>query len=129
MSHTPKTQRAIKAYGFYKCVDAFRKHDRDGEGASTVGFYLGLKTNQADAAINAGREIVESASVRVSYTSEAGRTETTVDGLSILDGYPRVGDCYAPSRDELRNKVIVAHLNKVAADADGFPVWTSFRVL
>lgn len=123
MNHySPKTKRAIKAYGFDVCVDAFRKHDRDGEGGSTVGFYLGLKTNQADAAINAGREIVESASVRVSYTNDAGRAETVVDGLAILDGYPKVSDCYTPSRTELRNKVIVARLNRVA------PGWTSFQV-
>ena len=128
MRYTPNTQRAIKAYGFYKCVDAFRKHDRDGEGASTVGFYLGLKTNQADAAINAGREIVGVSALTVSYTTADGRKETKIDGLKLLDSYPKVPDCYAPSREEVRNKVIIAHLNKVAADADGFPVWTSFQV-
>lgn len=60
MKFTTKTNRAIKAYGVDVCREAFRLHKENGEGASTVGFYLGLKTRQADAAIDAGREITAS---------------------------------------------------------------------
>ena len=52
-----KTKRAINKYTEKVCRQAFLLHNRDGEGASTVGIYLGLKTNQANAAINAGREL------------------------------------------------------------------------
>ena len=51
------TTRAIKNYGMDTCRKAYEMHSRDGEGASTVGHYLGLTTRQADAAINAGREL------------------------------------------------------------------------
>lgn len=54
-----KTERAVSKYGFANCVQAFEMHTRDGEGASTIGFTLGLTTRQADAAINAGQEIHE----------------------------------------------------------------------
>lgn len=51
------SRRAVCAYTFEVCVLAFALH-RSGEGASTVATYTGLKTtSQADAAINAGREI------------------------------------------------------------------------
>ena len=97
MTFSPKTQRAIKSYGYDTCLDAFRMHDRDGEGGSTVGFYLGLKTNQADAAINAGREIVEAASLKVRYyTAENGHAEAKVDGLLILEGLKATDQgCYS----------------------------------
>lgn len=54
--YSAKTQRAIAKYTEAKCLRAYRLNI-DGEGASTIGIYLGLTTNQADAAINAGREI------------------------------------------------------------------------
>ena len=57
-TYSTKTQRAIKAYGADVCVRAFRMHDTDGEGGQTIGFYLRITTRQADAAIDAGREIV-----------------------------------------------------------------------
>lgn len=53
---SPKTRRAVAKYGRKACVDAYSIH-QEGNGASTVGFYLNLTTQQADAAINAGREI------------------------------------------------------------------------
>lgn len=53
---SPATRRAIANYGESICRKAYELHQR-GEGASTVGFYLDLKTRQADAAINAGREL------------------------------------------------------------------------
>ncbi len=55
--YSRKTSQAIAKYGKDKCIRAHRMHTDDGEGASTVGFYLGLTTRQADAAINAGEEI------------------------------------------------------------------------
>lgn len=56
-TYTSKTRDAIANYGLGKCAEAFALHHLDGEGASTVGTYLGLKTRQADAAINAGEEM------------------------------------------------------------------------
>ena len=56
MNYSSKTERAIKNYGYDTCREAFRMH-KQGDGASTIGFYLNLKTRQADAAIDAGEEI------------------------------------------------------------------------
>jgi hypothetical protein len=56
-AYSSKTQRAIAKYTKAACIEAHRMHSIDGEGGSTVGFYLGLTTRQADAAINAGQEI------------------------------------------------------------------------
>jgi hypothetical protein len=53
-----KARTALKAYGHETCVQAFFRNELDGEGASTVGFYHGLTTRQADAAIDAGREFL-----------------------------------------------------------------------
>ncbi|ELN4740302.1 hypothetical protein [Pseudomonas aeruginosa] len=53
-------KRAIASYGRQKCVDAFEM-TKPGDGASTIGFSLGLTTNQADAAIAAGREMAAGA--------------------------------------------------------------------
>lgn len=125
MAYSTKTQRAIKTYGYDACVKAFRMHDRDGEGGSTVGFYLGLKTRQADAAIDAGREIAEAATMRLRYyTAEAGHAETKVDGLTVLDAFPKVPGCYSPSRAQVRAEVAVAHLKRVVPN----PV-LSFQIL
>ena len=49
-----KTRTALKAYGHETCAKAFLLHHCDGEGGRTVGFYMGLTTRQADAAIDAG---------------------------------------------------------------------------
>jgi hypothetical protein len=59
MQMTKNTKAAIAKYGFETCRKAFDRHNLNGEGANTVGFYLKLTTRQADAAINAGREIAE----------------------------------------------------------------------
>ena len=53
------TRRAIRKYGEKTCLEAYRMGEIEGNGGSTVGFYLGLTTRQADAAINAGRELVK----------------------------------------------------------------------
>jgi hypothetical protein len=52
-----KTKRAIQRYGMQVCIKAHELNCKDGEGASTIGIYLGLTTRQADAAIDAGREL------------------------------------------------------------------------
>ena len=58
-AHTAATRRAIKNYGKNACVEALRRAEELGEGANTIGFMLNLTTNQADAAINAGRELAK----------------------------------------------------------------------
>jgi hypothetical protein len=52
-----KTSQAIAKYGRQTCIDAYDLH-RQGNGARTIGFYLNLTTNQADCAIDAGRDII-----------------------------------------------------------------------
>ncbi len=49
-------KRAIKAYGLGVCTRAYAEW-KQGNGASTIGWGYGLTTRQADAAINAGREL------------------------------------------------------------------------
>jgi hypothetical protein len=58
MNVSKLAKKAIGKYGLSTCLKAFELHQQ-GNGASTVGFELGLKTNQADAAINAGREYMK----------------------------------------------------------------------
>ena len=57
--YTKKTQRAIAKYGADVCMSAYHEHSHIGNGARTVGLEWGLTTGQADAAINAGREMEE----------------------------------------------------------------------
>jgi len=57
MAYTLKTEKAIAKYGKEICEKAFKLHEGDGEGARTIGFEFKLTTRQADAAINAGREL------------------------------------------------------------------------
>lgn len=56
-TYTHRTRRALAAYGLDKCRAALRMNEVDGEGAYTVGQRLGLTTRQADAAIDAAREV------------------------------------------------------------------------
>jgi len=51
-----EAKRAIANYGAGVCLDAYRQ-TLTGDGARTIGFGLNLTTNQADAAIEAGREM------------------------------------------------------------------------
>jgi len=46
-------QNAFKKYGRDVCRHVYHLNRHDGEGANTIGFYLGLTTRQADAAIDA----------------------------------------------------------------------------
>lgn len=59
MELSASTKRAVKAYGAAVCVACYEQN-LDGEGASTIGItngHIKLTTRQADAAINAGREL------------------------------------------------------------------------
>ena len=56
MKTSKKTKKAIEKYGINTCREAY-KLSLEGNGASSIGIDLGLTTNQADAAINAGREL------------------------------------------------------------------------
>lgn len=62
MTYSTTTKRAIAKYGASACVRAFTIHSVYGEGAYTVAHgydVAGITTTRAaDAAINAGREIV-----------------------------------------------------------------------
>lgn len=51
-----KAKRAVKNYGVGVCLDAYRMTD-SGDGARTIATNFNLTTNQADAAIDAGREL------------------------------------------------------------------------
>jgi hypothetical protein len=56
---TTATKRAVKRYGETLCRKAYELHQEHGNGARTVAYMLGLPgTNAADAAIDAGRELV-----------------------------------------------------------------------
>jgi hypothetical protein len=60
------TKAAIEKYGEELCIRAVMLNERDGEGASTIACYLGLPgVKQADAAINAGRELATVRGVKV----------------------------------------------------------------
>jgi len=52
-------KRAIKKYTKEVCLKAVKMNEDEGMGGNTIGFYLGLTTNQADAACNAGRELLK----------------------------------------------------------------------
>jgi hypothetical protein len=49
--------RAVQKYGLDECVKAYTRN-QEGYGASTIAFENHWRTNQADAAINAGREYI-----------------------------------------------------------------------
>ena len=101
MKYSTKTQRAINSYGHDACRKAYRLHVVDGEGASTIGFYLNLKTRQADAAIDAGREIEASLRLTVwGHVEEVGNVVFVVSGDEWLSEIPAVSGCYdLPKRD------------------------------
>lgn len=52
-----KSARAVQKYGLDECIKAYAKN-QEGYGASTIAFENRWKTNQADAAINAGQEYI-----------------------------------------------------------------------
>jgi len=61
MTYSAKTQTAISKYGKEACILAYKMNLR-GNGARTIAAECAITirtTNQADAAINAGRELCE----------------------------------------------------------------------
>ena len=56
MKHSRRTRDALAKYGPEVCTEAYRRHCA-GDGASTIGYCMKLTTRQADAAIDAGREL------------------------------------------------------------------------
>ena len=54
---TKNAKRAVEKYSEAKCRRAFYMNRYQGEGSSTIGIYLGLTTNQADAACIAGEQL------------------------------------------------------------------------
>lgn len=65
-------RRTIAKYSEATCREAWELHSR-GEGGRTVGFYLGLTTRQADAAINAGRALSQDETTLAAATGYAER--------------------------------------------------------
>ena len=126
---TPNTRRAIKAYGFDKCLRAWEMHDKDGEGAFTVGCYLGIKTRQADAAINAGLEISRAASAKVRYyTEEDGHKETLVDGLLVIKHLKATDrGCWSDPRTDRVFDAIYQHLGTVTKNKVLSVSWLNSR--
>lgn len=60
-NYTPKTTQTILDFSRATCIEAYRLHSVDGEGANTVAQYLGFTdylTNTGNRLIDAGREIV-----------------------------------------------------------------------
>ncbi len=55
---TPATRNAVRKYGERRCLEAWELCDQRGEGGRTVGYYMGVTTNTADAMIFAGRELI-----------------------------------------------------------------------
>jgi len=59
---TPAAKRALRKYGYAVCREAYRLNHEVGEGARTIAIILQVgavsTTRAADAAINAGRELV-----------------------------------------------------------------------
>lgn len=53
---TKNTARTLKKHGEYLCARAYTLN-RDGEGCSTIGIYLGVHWKTADSLVNAGREL------------------------------------------------------------------------
>lgn len=53
---TPKAKRAVANYGAGVCLEAYRQ-TFSGDGARTIAVSYDLTTQQADAAIDAGREL------------------------------------------------------------------------
>ena len=63
-------EAAVKRYGIAAIMEAYRLNTEQGEGASTVAVYLGLRgTNAADSAINAGRYLHNDAAAQAKYAN------------------------------------------------------------
>jgi hypothetical protein len=78
---------AFNKYGIKNCESAYLKNQL-GNGASTIGFELGLTTNQTDAAINAWAGLLKAASVGMVVHSNG--EEYVVENLSPFALFQRI---------------------------------------
>ena len=85
MKHYSST--AFNKYGITNCESAYLKSQL-GNGASTIGFNLGLTTNQADAAINAWAGLLKAASVGMVINSNG--EEYVVENISPFALFQRI---------------------------------------
>jgi hypothetical protein len=53
------TKKIVLKYGPKRCVEALMLHETKGMDGQSIGHYLQVHTNTADAMINAGQEIRE----------------------------------------------------------------------
>jgi hypothetical protein len=114
MKYSTKAQRAIKNYGYDICREAFRMHDVEGEGGCTIGIYLNLKTRQADAAIDAGREIEASMRLTVrGYVEHVGNVVFVVSGDEWMSEVPVVRDGYCPPIRDYQIKAVIKKAAKL----------------
>ncbi len=58
---TRKTKNAINKHGMKRCLEAFKRYEGTGTGATTIAYDMDVTTNQADAMIDAGRELTDAA--------------------------------------------------------------------
>lgn len=84
MALSPKTRRAIIAYGADFCRHAYREHHKHGQGARTIAFANSMSTRQADAAIDAGREM-EAEALAAAAAAPAGAMRLPVGEASEID--------------------------------------------
>jgi hypothetical protein len=75
-----KAKSAIAKYGIDNCLWAYEEHEKNGSGANTIGFFLNMTTQQADAAINAGRELNAKQVPEVDWAFER-REEARLDAM------------------------------------------------
>jgi hypothetical protein len=85
MKHYSST--AFNKYGITNCESAYLKSEL-GNGASTIGFELGLTTNQTDAAINSWACLLKAASVGMVIYSNS--EEYVIANLSPLTLFQRI---------------------------------------
>lgn len=75
------TLKAIEKYSKVVCLQAY-KFRLDGEGGSTIGIYLGIPTNSACAAANAGEEISRAdEEARTQALEDEGMTRSDAQGV------------------------------------------------
>lgn len=120
MPISQKTKRAIAKYGLDACLDAFQMNE-EGEGASTIAFSLQgttpiKTTRQADAAIDAGREIdgALSLTLKASYYLGEAKVEFTVSYSEWRDEMPAVFGCYSLPQREYQLRAVYKKAEKLA---------------
>lgn len=100
---TRNTKNAVKKYGAEVCREAYHIHSVDGEGSGTVAACLSMTISQADAAINAGRELarIEAEALLGAHASQFSLTDThalqkgdivRTHGMIVRIGAKRISD-------------------------------------